>query len=381
MSRLVTAVDLARKFLPTKLRYRIQRVIPLTKLKEKWRAQSDPLSDVRSGTSRNGRGPKALIVQNSAQYHTQFVAACQEMGLAFEVVDLLRADWLATTKSAKPDFVLFWPEAVTTPRLNAMKDRVTLLESVLGLQVVPGSHEVWPYEDKRRMWYWLQAHRIKHPSTHVFFDPDQALEFARNCPLPVVHKTAFGAAASGVKILRERKAIERSIRRAFRRGHLPDGMDLRDREWGFIIFQDFIPILREWRMVRIGDAFFGHPKGQAGDFHSGSGVVHWDRPPNALLDLLHEVTEQGKFRSMNVDIFETEDGDYLVNELQAVFGAGYSVDQLRVDGEPGRMVRTQSGTWHFEQGDFARNMCANARIEDVIARLDLTRDQTLKARG
>ena len=69
---------------------------------------------------------------------------------------------------------------------------------------------------------------------------------------------------------------------------------------------------------------------------------------------------------MDIDVFETEDGELLVNELQTVFGASFSVDQLRIEGKPGRFVREDSGQWKFEEGDFARNACANERIRYII---------------
>ncbi len=71
---------------------------------------------------------------------------------------------------------------------------------------------------------------------------------------------------------------------------------------------------------------------------------------------------------MDVDVFETTDGRLLVNELQAVFGASHSVDQMRKDGIAGRFVQKAGGSeWIFEPGDFARNACANERIRYLIA--------------
>jgi len=45
-----------------------------------------------------------------------------------------------------------------------------------------------------------------------------------------------------------------------------------------------------------------------------------------------------------------------------------AVDQLRVNGQPGRFVRRASGQWEFEPGDFARTACANERIRDALVR-------------
>jgi hypothetical protein len=135
-----------------------------------------------------------------------------------------------------------------------------------------------------------------------------------------------------------------------------------------VLLQEYISVLKEWRWVRIGDSFFGHVKGCVDGFHSGSGLVEWDVPEERHLNFLLEVTEKGGFRSMDVDVFETTDGRLLVNELQAVFGASHSVDQMRKDGIPGRFVqKAGSSEWVFESGDFARNACANERIRYLIA--------------
>lgn len=71
---------------------------------------------------------------------------------------------------------------------------------------------------------------------------------------------------------------------------------------------------------------------------------------------------------MDVDVFETPDGRLLVNELQAVFGASVAIDQSRVDGKAGRYVRASGGGWEFQEGDFARNACANGRVLDALER-------------
>ena len=120
-------------------------------------------------------------------------------------------------------------------------------------------------------------------------------------------------------------------------------------------------------MVRIGDSYFGHVKGKCGDFHSGSGIVIWEVPEKRHLDFIHNLTEIGNFTSMDIDLFENLDGSLYVNELQTVFGASYAVDQLRVNGISGRFtLNRQSKEWEFQPGDFARNACANARLDHLI---------------
>lgn len=363
-------VDLARRWVPRPCRHWAQRFVSLSGVKLRESARQNPLAAVTaSDENRTGSPVRFGIVRNAAQYHAHFVQACLEVGVPFRVLDLARSDWLEQVEQSGCDVLLVWPDGFLSVWNCMIKERVRVLEEILGYAAVPSSREIWMYEDKRRMAYWLQAHRIPHPRTWVFYDGAEAEDFARQCELPVVFKTSFGAAATGVWIVRSRRELHRRVRRAIRRGVVGRGMDRRDREWGSVLLQEYLPEAKEWRLVRIGDSYFGHPKGRRGEFHSGSGVALWDVPEPRHLDFLHAVTEASGFRSMDVDVFETPDGRLLVNELQAVFGASVAVDQSRVDGQPGRFVRSRgNGAWVFEPGDFARNACANERIRDALAR-------------
>jgi hypothetical protein len=68
---------------------------------------------------------------------------------------------------------------------------------------------------------------------------------------------------------------------------------------------------------------------------------------------------------MDVDVFETTRWSAAVNELQAVFGASHSVDQMGKDGKV--CAKAVNSEWIVEPGDFARNVCANERIRYLIA--------------
>lgn len=361
-------VETSRRLVPRRVRYAIQRYLSLTDLKLSYRRASNPYTDVTHSDVNTGVSPYLFgIVHTPSQYHSHFVAACLEMGLPFRVLDLLGPDWLDVFDRAAPDVLLVWPDVTLSSWAATIKDRVETLHTTRSLPMVPSWPELWLYENKLRQTYWMQARGVPHPCTWVFTDIRRALEFGRACELPIVFKTSMGASASGVRIVRQRRSLLSLLREVFMRGFVPSGLDHSDRQWGSVLLQEYLPGVREWRMVRIGDAYFGHPKGQVGDFHSGSGAILWDVPSTRHMIFLHEVTERGGFRSMDVDVFETQDGRLLVNELQAVFGAGYAVHQLQVNGEPGRFLR-RGGDFVFEPGEFARNACANARIQDFLDR-------------
>ncbi|MDI5920857.1 hypothetical protein QLQ86_08680 [Halomonas sp. LR5S13] len=363
-------VEAGRTCLPQCLRHLVQRYVSMSLLKERYFARRDPLSStLESDIDTMGLGIRLGIIKSRVQRHTHYVRACQELGLPFRVIDIAAHDWHRRVLDSGCELFFSWPDASLGPYARLQKDRCELIEKHMGKVLFPGVEEAWMYEDKIRTADWLVVQGIPCPRTWVFFDRDEARHFARECELPVVFKTRFGAASTGVRILRDRRALYRVVRCAFTRGHAPYGHDRRDREWGSLLLQEYLPNVQEWRMVRIGDSFFGHRKGRVGNFHSGSGIAEWNMPEVRHLNLLYQVTELAGFRSMDVDIFERPDGQLLVNELQTVFGASVSIDQQRRDGVPGRMVRCSNGEWRFEAGDFARNACANERIRYVLRSL------------
>ena len=361
-------IDLAIRLVPPRVRYAVQRVVSLSELKRRYREQSSPHAGVAASDENGGGSPYRFgIIRDTSHYHTNYVAACIELRVPFRVLDFGRDDWLDQLRASGSQVLLSWPDAFLTPWAAMLKDRVALVEKHLGLRVVPSSDETWFYEDKRRLTDWMRVREIPHARTWVFYHHDEAVAFAASCPLPVVFKASFGAASSGVRILRSRATLARLIRRTFRRGFVPNGHDRRDRQWAFVLLQEYLPDVKEWRLVRVGDSYFCRLKERVGDFHSGSGRVVWAHPDPRLLEMARAITDGAGFRSMDVDVFETSDGRMLVNELQAVFGAIRNVNLDRGAEHMGRWRRdAASGRWLFEPGFFYQNACANERVLDVI---------------
>jgi len=95
--------------------------------------------------------------------------------------------------------------------------------------------------------------------------------------------------------------------------------------------------------------------------------VGWVAPPRELLEMVRELCDKGGFRCMDVDIFETKDGKYSINELQAFFGS-YLDYQMSIDGHHGRYVY-KDGDFIFEEGDFNVLGSTKLKIEDFIEQL------------
>jgi hypothetical protein len=129
----------------------------------------------------------------------------------------------------------------------------------------------------------------------------------------------------------------------------------------FVLFQEYIHHTFEWRCVRIGDSFFAHKKLKSHGKASGSLLKSYETPPFDLLEYVKKITDQVGFFSQAIDIFVADDGTYLVNEMQCIFGQSDPY-QMLVDGQPGRYC-FQNGQWVFQPGDF--NM-----LESYLLRLE-----------
>ncbi|MCZ7637775.1 MAG: hypothetical protein M5U12_18100 [Verrucomicrobia bacterium] len=358
------------RLLPASVRQWYRRVVNLTEWEIARRRRRDPYADEPPDYVAPGSRFTLGILREFMHYHKWYVAACRELGVSYRLLDLSANDWNERIHQSACDAFLAWPSVGRRAWRELFDDRLRLMEFELGLYVYPSYRETWLYENKRRTRDWLLTKALPHPRTWIFYERRPALEFVANTELPIVAKTCLGAAHSGVWIIRDRAELRRLVLRALNRGLLARGRHQSEAEAGSIILQQYLPDVREWRLVRIGDSYFGHPKGRVGDFHSGSGKVEWDPPEPRHLDFLKYVTDLGGFTSMDVDVFETRDGLLLVNELQTVFGAGFSVDQTRINGEAGRFARDpDKGGWCFQAGDYARNACANARVLHVVAEL------------
>lgn len=359
-------------FIPARLREIVRSRMSLQEYDRVQRRADNPYINFSETTYPDSRW-RFGIVEEVNQYHQHYIAACREMGVSYKVVDLLATDWVESFRNCACDAFLVWPSCATTVIKQVFDYRLRIMEHDLGMRIYPTWQECWLTEHKPRLRDWLEAHGFPHPRTWVFHERGQALAFARNAPLPIVVKTATGASASGVSIVRNRPAMMRIIRKAFGPGLRPRRYDVHDRQHGFVYLQEYLPDVEEWRMVRIGDSFFGYRKEKGPDgLHSASHKWSFLDPGVELLDLLKAVTDASGFTSMDVDIFRTRDGRLLVSECQTVFGCSTPVIQMKINDIEGRYVWTDAG-WRFEPGDFCRNHMCNLRIARVINDLEHTK--------
>lgn len=341
---------------------------------------------------------RAVILGNEIEEdHLAWVKACESYRdqVEYRVVNLTACNWLAEVRKSSHDILLAKPGAMSSHYKQLYDERIYILSRLYDTLIFPSPAEIYIYENKRLLSYWLEANAIPHPATSIFYDMREAEAYSVTCMLPVVAKTSTGASGSGVRILKSRQEIQNYIRKTFRGkgspqrsgpnlgkggvltrgfhyiGHPSDILKkitlyrLRadGRQRGLVIFQEFILHEFEWRAVRIGDSFFAHKKIKIKDKASGTLLKNYDDPPTELLDFVRQITDKHGFYSQAVDVFDSDRG-YLVNEMQCIFGQSDPF-QMKVNGVPGRYIYVDD-KWVFEPGDWAKNMCYDLRLGFII---------------
>jgi len=314
----------------------------------------------------------------------------------YEVIDIFSPDWLSEFRRKRCDGYMLRPPVATALWRNTYLKRLWLIRDELEGRCVPTLDSILYYESKILMADRFKLAKLPHPKTDVFFRFRDAWKHVSTTSLPKIVKTDGGSAGLGVRLITSRTALRLYLIRSFMTNYVARGFhsicDLRkflgtffaswrvffrtDMQYfikpeisqGCFIIQDAVEIATEWRIVVIGKSFFGHQKLSGKNrLHSGSGCVGWVAPPFELLDQVKVWCEALNLNAMTFDIFEDAQGDYYVNEMQAVMGA-YAPSQMYINDIPGRYVYAEGG-WTFEEGEFCRHSCNVLRVEVLIEHL------------
>ncbi len=319
------------------------------------------------------------IVSINDGWENYYINACKDLNVKFVVINLLADDWYNIIKEAKIDGLLIRPSGRNETMKHLFDERLFCIDKYLNIPMYPSYMGCLLYENKRMQHYFMDIYDIKHPQTWIFYEKIDAIKFfQRYSAYPLVSKPNLGGGAEGViflnhykqakhianKVFTQLKFYNPGIRRWRKYKHLFKYPVMEDPQRNYLIIQEFIQAKWEWRIIKIGKSYFGHQKLSDGHHFSGSGKVGWVKPPNELLLQTKYISEKSGIRAINVDYFETQKNEYLVNEIQTIWGGKLDY-QMLINGEPCRYVE-KDGDFILEYGIFHKNKGCNLRVLDFL---------------
>lgn len=296
---------------------------------------------------------KIGIQNNPRGFAKKWIEYCNEQNINYKLIDVYSSDAIAQLKDC--DAFMWHTDHLSRKDYQVAKRLLTAVEHS-GKICFPSIYENWHYDDKVAQKYLLEAIDAPLIPSYVFYDEQEALDWAAHTSWPKVFKLTGGAGSSNVRLIHSEKEAQKIIHRAFRRGFI--AFDQRkyfleetfskyrkhkslwrllksfrhllkplNKNWvnhiekDYVYFQEFMPNNDyDLRLVVVNqERIFGLKRyNRVGDFKaSGSGNMDYlnNNVDKSILKLALEVAKRLKMNSVAYDIVFDKDQKPVIIEI------------------------------------------------------------------
>ena len=149
----------------------------------------------------------------SDKFVKQAIESCKSLDVDYEVVDIISENWLENVRKSDCDG-FFCPSNCVSQELKTIQDeRYYFVSQIMKRPIYPDFLGLYIHENKRNMAAWLELNDYPYAKTRVFTDRENALEFLSTCEYPIVTKANVGAAASKVRIVKNKRQAIRMAKK------------------------------------------------------------------------------------------------------------------------------------------------------------------------
>lgn len=285
---------------------------------------------------------------------------CQENNVPYKIVNSYSTDVISQLSDCD---ALMWHLSQNSPKAILFGKQLIYSLAAAGKISFPDFNTIWHFDDKVGQKYLLEAIQAPTPMSWVFYEKEEAVNWAKTSEFPKVFKLRGGAGSQNVRLVANRLSALKLISKAFSKGfpaYDPVGSlkerfrryrlgktDFRDllegiarfvipppysrirgREKGYVYFQEFIAGNdHDIRVIVIDDKAFGIKRlVRNNDFRaSGSGNILYDRAlfDKGTLRLAFELATKLKTQCIAFD-FIYQNSEPLVVEISYGFSSkGY----------------------------------------------------------
>jgi len=303
-----------------------------------------------------------LAIHHSKNSPTNFspywIEYCKKNNLPYKIVNCYDNDLISQLIGCRG---LMWHWDLTDYKATLFARQLTISLESAGIKVFPGIKTGWHYNDKVGQKYLLEAIGAPLVKSYVFFSKKKALRWAGETTYPKVFKLRTGAGSSNVKLVKNKDAAQRLIRKAFGTGfpQINPVSRLKERLWilrrdknfsslkklatgiirllitkkvekfsqrekGYVYFQDYLAHNNnDTRIVVIGDRSFGMIRHcRIDDFRaSGSGLIDYN---HKLINIdcvrtAFDIAKKLNVQSIAIDFIKKADVPCQIIEISYAF--------------------------------------------------------------
>jgi len=295
---------------------------------------------------------KIAIHHRKGSFSDRWIACCEKKNIPYKIVNVFDSDIVRHLHDC--DALMWHHHHAIYKDVIAAKKILFALEHA-GIKVFPDFRTGWHFDDKVAQKYFLEAIDAPIVPSYVFYDRQDAINWARQTGYPKVFKLKGGAGAANVSLVRSEKEALRLIKKAFGKGFpqynrfsalaeryrkfkekqvpliyvlkgfgrlfiTPSFANQQPNERGYVYFQDFVPNNNyDLRVIVIGNKAFSIKRMvRKNDFRaSGSGMIEFGKKSQdeECIRLAFEVNKRINAQSVAYDFIYGVDRKPLIVEI------------------------------------------------------------------
>ena len=293
------------------------------------------------------------------RFADRWIEYCLQNGIDFKIVNCYRSDIIEQLSDVK-GFLWHWNN--DDPIALKFGRAIIASAEAMGITVFPNWDTCWHYDDKVSQKYLLEAIGVPLVPSYVFYDMREALEWIDKTTFPKVFKLSGGSGSSNVRLVKNAGEAKRLVQKAFTKGFDPVDIYFKDtklklrkikkasillqkiknipaaykdskrnkfirqKDCGYIYFQDFIPDNDfDTRVTIIGNRAFAFTRNtRKKDFRaSGSGEIVYDLKRIRLdcIKIGFDIAEKIGAQSLAIDFVISENNEIQVLEISYCYQA------------------------------------------------------------
>ena len=300
---------------------------------------------------------KIAIHPQKNSFSDRWIEYCEKEKIEYKIVDAFNSNIIEQLKDCN---IFMWHHHHAQFKDVLTAKRILFALEHAGIKVFPDFKTGWHFDDKVAQKYLLEAINAPLVPSYVFYDKQQALDWAKQTTYPKVFKLKGGAGASNVKLVRSYSQAIALINTAFGRGFaqfdrlgyfkerfnkfkngkdtfigvlkgfarifiVPEFAKQQPAEKGYIYFQEFIPNNKtDFRIKVVNNKCWGFQrKVRDNDFRaSGSGNLIFDinSIPIEMIKISLEVAKKLQLQSVAFDFVVDVNSKPLIVEVSYGFG-------------------------------------------------------------
>lgn len=158
---------------------------------------------------------KIAIHHRQGSFSDRWISYCKQHNIDYKIVNAFDSD-IIQQLAGYDIFMWHHSHAYFKDVLTAKRILFTLEHA--GIKVFPDFKTAWHFDDKVAQKYLLEAIGAPLVPSYVFYEKNEALDWAKQTSYPKVFKLKGGAGATNVKLVKSKKDALGLINKAFGRG-------------------------------------------------------------------------------------------------------------------------------------------------------------------